>query len=467
MILNKKVAIIGGGITGLSAAYFLKQKNPNVDITIFEATGRTGGKIQTLRENGYTIELGPESYLGRKTIMTDIAKDIGLEKDIITNTTGQSYIFAKNKLYPIPGGSIMGIPTDIKPFLKTRLISPLGKLRAGLDLIKKPIEMKENDISVGQFFRQRLGNEVLENLIEPLMGGIYGTDIDHLSLMSTFPNFKNKEEQYGSLIKGMKAEKQERLKQRQLYPGAPKGQFRQFRHGLASFIEALTENVQDKGVTIRYNSPIDDIKFDNNQYQVVVNGDYQMFDGILVTTPHQVFMKWFENDDAFDYFKTMDSTTVATVVMAFDEKDIINTYNGTGFVIARTSNTDITACTWTSKKWPFTTPEGKVLIRAYVGKPGDSVVDDHTDDEIASIVRRDLSKMMTFKGNPEFTIVNRLVKSMPQYHVGHIQQIKDIQSHVKRAYPRLRITGAPFEAVGLPDCILQAKKAVEEISEEI
>ena len=129
-------------------------------------------------------------------------------------------------------------------------------------------------------------------------------------------------------------------------------------------------------------------------------------------------LNWFGQDPAFDYFKTMDSTTVATVVLAFDEKDIENTYDGTGFVIARTSDTDITACTWTSKKWPFTTPEGKVLIRAYVGKPGDTVVDDHTDDKLVSIVRRDLSQMMTFKGDPEFTIVNRLPKSMPQYHVG-------------------------------------------------
>ena len=123
--------------------------------------------------------------------MTDMAKDIGLENDLITNTTGQSYIYAKNKLFPIPGGSIMGIPTDIKPFIKTKLISPIGKLRAGMDLFKKPIQI-EDDISVGDFFRKRLGDEVLENLIEPLMGGIYGTNIDELSLMSTFPNFKEK-----------------------------------------------------------------------------------------------------------------------------------------------------------------------------------------------------------------------------------------------------------------------------------
>ena len=181
------------------------------------------------------------------------------------------------------------------------------------------------------------------------MGGIYGTNIDELSLMSTFPNFKRKEEQFGSLIKGMKDEKEKRIKHRQLYPGAPKGQFKQFRHGLSSFIEALAENVQNKGVNIRYNTQVRDIKVSQKDYEILLEDSSETFDGVLVTTPQQVFMKWFSHDPAFDYFNKMDSTTVATVVMAFDEKNIENTYDGTGFVIARTSQTDITACTWTSK----------------------------------------------------------------------------------------------------------------------
>lgn len=181
------------------------------------------------------------------------------------------------------------------------------------------------------------------------MGGIYGTDIDRLSLMSTFPNFKEQEEKYGSLIKGMQHEKAERIKQRQLYPGAPKGQFKQFRHGLSSFIEALAKNVQDKGVKMKYQTHVEDIIINNDNYEIVTDQYSEQFDGILITTPHQTFMKWFNHDQAFKYFNEMDSTSVATVVFAFDEKNIENTYNGTGFVIARTSNTNITACTWTSK----------------------------------------------------------------------------------------------------------------------
>ncbi|MFQ3790896.1 protoporphyrinogen oxidase [Staphylococcus nepalensis] len=464
--MTKRIAIVGAGVTGLSSAYFIKKARPDIEVTIYEASNRVGGKIQTYRTEGYTIELGPESYLGRKQIMTDIAKDIGLEEQLVTNKTGQSYIYAKNKLYPIPGGSILGVPTDIKPFLKTKLISPLGKVRASFDLFKKPLQI-DGDISVGSFFRARLGDEILENLIEPLMGGIYGTNIDDLSLMTTFPEFKEREEQFGSLIKGMRYEKEQRKKQRQLYPGAPKGQFKQFRHGLSSFIEHLRDYIIEQGVTIKYNTSVQDITIEQKKYVIKTENEAHSYDSVLVTTPHQKFLEWFGNDPAFDYFKKMDSTTVATVVLAFDESNIINNYDGTGFVIARTSDTKITACTWTSKKWAFTTPKGKVLLRAYVGKPGDTVVDDHTDEEIVNIVKKDLSQMMTFKGSPDFSIVNRLPKSMPQFHIGHIEQIKSIQSHIRNNYPRLRITGASFEAVGLPDCIQQGKDAVEEILNEI
>ncbi|WP_105996397.1 protoporphyrinogen oxidase [Staphylococcus agnetis] len=458
-----KVAIIGAGITGLSSAFFIKKHFPNVDITIYEASDVPGGKIKTVSRDGYTIELGPESYLGRKSIMTEVAKEVGIpEEDIITNQTGQSYIFARNQLYPIPGGSILGIPTDIKPFVTTKLISFKGKLRALKDLTRKPISMNE-DISVGAFFRYRLGDEILENLIEPLLSGIYGTDIDKLSLMSTFPNFKTLEDTHGSIMKGMQKVRLHREKQDQHNTEGPQGQFKQFRHGLYDLIIQLERWLKEHHVAFEYNTPIENLIRQQKGYNVVTHGDTVFYDGVIVTTPHQVFHKWFEADPAFDYFKHLEASSVATIVFAFDEKNIKNTHNGTGFVIARTSNTSITACTWTTKKWPHTTPDGKVLIRAYIGKPGDDIVKTHSDEELVAIVKKDLSQMMTFYGEPDFTIVNKMLDASPQYHVGHIHQIKQIQEHVYKNYPHLQITGASFEAVGLPDCIQQAQDAVQRL----
>ncbi|HGH0778560.1 TPA: protoporphyrinogen oxidase [Staphylococcus pseudintermedius] len=463
------VAIIGAGITGLSSAYFIKQKYPHVNVTIYEATDRPGGKIKTVHHDGYTIELGPESYLGRKTIMTEVAKAVGMtDDDIVTNETGQSYIFANDTLYPIPGGAILGVPTDIKPFMSTKLISMKGKLRALKDLTIKPIEMENEDMSVGEFFRTRLGDEVLENLIEPLLSGIYGTDIDVLSLMSTFPNFKALEEEHGSIIKGMQHVKKERQQQAQHNQQGPQGQFKQFRHGLNDFVNKLEQWLKAHDVTFHYETPVHDLIGTQKGYYVELNDESRSFyDGVIVATPHQVFREWFSTDPMFDYFSKLEASSVATIVFAFDEANIENTSDGTGFVVARTSATDITACTWTTKKWPHTTPEGKVLIRAYIGKQGDNIVNEKTDEELVAIAKNDLQQMMTFHGEPDFTIVNKMPYASPQYHVGHIARIKAIQQHICDNYQHLQITGAPFEAVGLPDCIRQAETAVKQLLSRI
>lgn len=456
--MTKKCAVIGAGITGLSAAYYLQQEDASFEIDILEASNVAGGKIKTYQKDGYTIELGPESYLGRKKIMTDLAEAIGLKDEIVVNNTGQSYIYAKNKLYPIPGGSILGIPTEMKPFISTRLISPLGKLRAGMDYVIKPKPMSP-DVSVGAFFRRRLGNETLENLIEPLLSGIYGADIDKLSLKSTFPDFKATEERHGSLIKGMRANKKKAPKR----TGPVQGQFRQFKNGLMSFIDKLVEDLEQKNVHIKYNHTVEGIKNLDKGYHIKVNGEQVYYDNVIITVPHTIFRNWF-SDAPLEYFNYMETTSVATVVMAFDSSQVNNKANGTGFVIAKNSDTVITACTWTDKKWSHTTPEGKTLLRAYVGRPGSNVVKDNDDEAIVKLARRDLDKMMEITGEPEFTIVTKLFNSMPQYEVGHIDRIQAIQHYIKTQYPGLVMTGASFEAVGLPDCVAQGQNAALQIA---
>ncbi|MBI5975799.1 protoporphyrinogen oxidase [Staphylococcus canis] len=462
------VAIIGAGITGLSSAYFIKKHYPNIDVTIYESTDRPGGKIKTLKKDGYVIELGPESYLGRKTIMTEVANDIGISNDeIVTNQTGQSFIYANNQLYPIPGGAILGVPTDIKPFVTTSLISLKGKLRVLKDLNMKPLPMTD-DMSIGYFFRSRLGNELLEKLIEPLLSGIYGTDIDKLSLMSTFPQFKTLEEKHGSIIKGMKEVRKERQKDESKNRVGAQGQFKQFKNGLNYFIDKLSQWITEHGVEIRYNTPVQDLTATQQGYHLKLNDDKtEFFDGVIITTPHQVFRNWFKKDPVFDYFNKLEASSVATIAMAFDDSKIENKYNGTGFVVSRTSEAHITACTWTSKKWPHTTPKGKTLIRAYIGKPGEQIVENHSESELVEMAQQDLAKMMTFHGEPDFTIVNKMIQASPQYHVGHINNIKSIQQHIFDNYQHLQITGAPFEAVGLPDCIKQAEKAVHQLMKRI
>lgn len=453
----KRVAIIGAGITGLSAMHYLLKEGKDLTVDLFEASGRAGGKVNTHSRDGYTIELGPESYLARKEVMTELAYEVGLGDTLVRNQTGQAYIYAKNKLSPVPKGTMLGVPMALSPLLTTDLVSWTGKLRAGLDFLKPAMPLYK-DISVGEFFRARFGDDLLEHMIEPLLAGVYGTDIDQLSLMSTYPNFKETEEAYGSLMKGLIAEKKDK-------PAAPKtktGAFLQFKNGLQSFIDRLVSENEKRGGQIHFNFDVTAIEKTEDGYELTADGGTHHYDEVIVTTPHFQYKRWFK-DKEFEYFKHMEATSVATVVMAFDEEQVKNTIEGTGFVISRNMDTSITACTWTNKKWEHSTPEGKALLRAYVGRPGDFIVHEKSDEDIVRLAREDLDKIMDLDGEPEFTIVTRMMNAMPNYFVGHKYIIDDIQKYAAENYPGLHLIGASHYAVGLPDCVQTAKDTAEKI----
>lgn len=207
MTKKKRVVVVGGGITGITTAYYLqkeaREKSLSIEVKLIEASERLGGVIQTIKRDGFTIEKGPDSIIARKQSGMKLIKEVGLQDKVIANTAGKSYILVNGNLHLMPEGSFMGIPTRVTPFAFSGLFSPLGKLRAAWDFIL-PKGKKQVDQSLGGFFRRRLGDEVVENLIEPLLSGIYAGDIDNLSLMALFPNFYEIEQEHRSLVLGLK-----------------------------------------------------------------------------------------------------------------------------------------------------------------------------------------------------------------------------------------------------------------------
>lgn len=465
----KKVAIIGAGITGLSAAYYLSKGGASVDV--FERSDRLGGKIKTYRKDEFVIELGPESYISRKPALTELAVEIGMEDNLVRNETGQAYIYTKNSLSKVPKGTMLGVPTTLSSIMNTDLITSVGKLRSMMDYILPRVKVN-TDISAGEFFQKRLGKDVKENMIEPLLSGVYSTDIDEMSLMSTYPFFKEQEEQYGSLIKGMLARKEATAKNQtpEDNKDKKKGLFYQFRGGLESFIERLAFSAKSEGAIIHTNAKVEDILKIDDGYLVTVDEKVEKFDAVIVATMHQSYKHLIDIPE-LEYFKHMKATTVANIVMAFDENQVANNLDGTGFVISRNAGTSITACTWTNKKWTHSTPKGKALLRAYIGKPNDKELDDlivnGTDEEILAEARKDLDKIMNIEGGPEFFIVTRMPQAAPNYLVGHKEIIENIHVELEKNYPELYFIGAPHYAVGLPDCVVTAKETAEKILENI
>jgi protoporphyrinogen/coproporphyrinogen III oxidase len=463
---KQKIIIIGGGIAGLTSAFYLQkaiqEHNLPYEIKLIEASHRLGGKMQTVVRDGYTIERGPDSFLARKTSISRLAVEVGMDDQLVHNSTGKSFVLVNEKLHSMPGGSIMGIPTEIGPFLTTGLFSIPGKLRAAADFLL-PRSESGRDQSLGEFFRRRLGDEVVENLIEPLLSGIYAGDIDQLSLMSTFPQFYEVEQKYRSLIIGMK-------KSTPAQPSKPeskekaKGAFLTFKTGLQSFAEAIEAKLDP--ISILKGHRVDKITKVENKYEVYLNnGETMVADSVIAATPHKITQAMFAEYSFFDPLKSVPSTSVATVALAFPEEAVKNDIDGTGFVVSRNSDYSITACTWTHKKWDHSTPKGKVLLRCYVGRSGDETIVDLSDDRIIKIVLDDLKKTMDITMNPDFAIISRWKNSMPQYTVGHKQRLADILKHMKTDLPGVFLAGSSYGGVGLPDCIDQGEAAVKDVLE--
>lgn len=532
------VTIVGGGLTGLTAAYYLGHAKPEWTITLYEQAPRFGGKIQTQRVDDFVVELGPDSYLGRKIEMTDLVHDLGLGDTLVSNETGQAFVYDKGSIHPIPGGSIMGIPTEMMPFVKATLISWPGKLRAGLDYFKKPYQLDENgDVSIGHFFKYHLGQEMMDKLIEPLLAGIYGGDIYKISLLSTFPHFIQVEQKYGNMVKGMMAAKMSHSKagvskaakdavaegdvpragkgtmtDRQFESheakssqanfasnsasssnhitktssnhqsakaqtdmesrkgtAAQSGMFRQLTGGLESVITAIVE-AMPSNVHLHTGTLVSDIRYVDGVYAIDVVDQYNnsygcqsMADHVIISTPPATYRQWFKDDQGFDFLRSMEQSSCAIAIMSFDKSTFDGDLKGSGLLITRNTDTPLTACTILNQKWPQTTPDDKVVLRVFIGKPGNDVVERLSEEELSELAVKEIQHIIGFSVKPEWVRINRLIHCMPQYNVGHRAGIKAVREHVAEHYPNLHLIGTPFDGIGIPDGVKQAKELVEKL----
>lgn len=461
---RKRVVILGGGITGLATAFYLqkeaREKQLPIEVTLIEATHRLGGKIQTVVRDGFVIERGPDSFIARKQSASRLAKEVGMGDSLVSNTAGKSYVLAKERLHPMPGGSIMGIPTEIGPFITTGLFSLTGKMRAAADFVL-PRSNAVQDQSLGHFFRRRLGDEVVENLIEPLLSGIYAGDIDQMSLMSTFPQFYEVEQKYRSLVLGMK-KATPAPKKSPASKGSKKGMFLTTKGGLQSFVDAIVDKLDQNSIMKGYR--VEYVRKAENGYHIRLNsGETIQADTVVSTVSHQVLPAIFPDFEFFEVFEDVPSTSVANVALAFPKEAIAKDIDGTGFVVSRNSDYSITACTWGHKKWPHSCPEDKVLLRCFVGRAGDETVVDLSDDEIIKIVLEDMNKTMNITMEPEFAVISRWKNAMPQYTVGHKERLAKVLDQVDKELPGVFIAGSSFEGLGIPDCIDQGEAAVAKV----
>ena len=465
----KKVIIIGGGITGLAAAYALQDlaraNQAPVSFMLLEPQQRLGGKIVTHLVEGFVIEGGPDSFISQKPWALELCLKLGL-KDRLTRTNRDqtaTYILRGNRLVPLPEGIMLFIPTRIGPFLKTRLFSPLGKLRMGMDWFI-PKKTSSEDESLAAFVRRRLGQEAVERLAEPLMAGIYAGDAEQMSLACTFPQFMELEQRYGSLTRGMLARKREM--RRQAPPGqgpSPWTMFMTLQGGLSELVTAITSRLDPASVATGTEAERIHFRSGLSRFNVrLKDGTVLEADAVIATAPAYVTADLLAETDAtlVRMLGEIPYVSTATVSLAYEKDRLRHPLNGFGFVVPRAEGRNIMACTWTSTKFPHRAPDGRALLRCFMGGAGREETLVHSDKELVDLVREDLRVIMGITAEPVLNRVYRWEKANPQYPVGHLERLADIDDRLTRL-PGLYLAGAAYRGVGVPDCIRQGQEAAD------
>ncbi len=479
--MHNRIAVIGGGITGLAAAYSLLQMQKTVTtqfhITLCEQDNHFGGKIRTERHNGVIMETGPDSMLARKIQGLSILSELGLDKELIgtSGTALKTYILHKGRLERLPPGTNMGIPMQIAPFASTRLISIPGKVRALGDLFISR-RTHQGDVSLGRFLRRRFGDELVENIAEPLMAGIYAGKIDDLSLQATFAQFDDLEKKYRSLILGSIAQRKTMRKKTlssskspDSQAGAPSARsaFVTLPQGLSDLVTRIVDAIKDH-VDLRLNTEVTAIRQNENGTYTIDSKQadqtvHDTYDAILVATPTYHAAPLLEDivPEAMLLNDIVYGST-ATVMTAFARNDVPD-LDASGFVVPRAEKRAITACTWVSSKWPHSTPKDQILVRCYVGRSGDVDALTLDDNGIIEAVLNELHTIIGIDAKPTYAKVTRWDQAMPQYRVNHEQIVKRVEEALARTAPAIQIAGAGYHGLGVPDCMLQAQAAAKQI----
>ena len=467
-----KVVVVGGGIAGLSAAHRLTEaKRPGLEVTLLERSDRFGGTIRTIELGGCLVELGPDSFLSSKPWLTRLAERLGVADRIIATATThrRSHVVHRGRLHPLPDGFLMMAPTRLWPMVTTSLFSWTGKIRCAMDLVL-PRSRATGDESLGAFVRRRFGAEVLERVVQPLIGGIYTGDPDRLSLKATIPRFLEMETRYRSVIRAMVAQRRaaaRRVSGSSDGSGARYGELVTFDHGMETIVQALTATLPEEAM--HTHSDVVSLNREGNRWRLACGDGLRIdADAVVLALPGQKAADLLRGIDAglYDELAAIPHASSAVLNLVYRRSDVTHPMDCFGFVVPAVEERNIIACTFSSVKFPNRAPEGHVLIRAFIGGARQRHLLDFDDEEILRIVQVELKDLMGIEAAPLHTASARYPDAMPQYLVGHGRRLERIESLLER-YPGLALAGNAYGGVGLPDCVRSGEQAAERVLEMV
>ena len=439
------VAVVGGGVSGLAAAYELRKRAHSV--FVLERDDRLGGIIRTERVGAFLIDAGPDALLVQKPAAVALCEELGLGDRLFpTKLPRTAFILRGGQLHPLPSAAILGFPTRLMPLFTSRLFSLPGKLRMAAEMFIRP-RRTSDDESIAAFVRRRFGREAVTYIAEPLLAGIHAGDVERLSMRALFPKLIDAEARTGSVMRAFRGEQG---------PLTSDGAFRSLPNGLGELIDALERAVPKDSLRLGSRATRID---EGNGFTIQLEGKPSIHArSVIVAIPAFAAAELLNSidSDLSDACRSIRYLSSATVVFAFPREAVAHDLEGTGFVVPRAEGISITAGAWISSKWPQRAPAGEVLLRAFLGGARDPDVLSKTDTELADAALADLRRILGIRGAPMLTRVYRWNRSSPQQEVGHAELVKRIDATLAR-HPGLFISAAGFRGVGIPDCVADAR----------
>ena len=470
-----RVVVVGGGITGLTAAYRLataRDAAVSPVVTLLEASPRVGGKLLTAEVAGAIVETGPDSFVLRKPAAAQLCKEIGLEEDLLVPGASGAYVWARGRLVEFPAGSAFGIPSTVESLARWPGLSPRGRSSAALDLWRgvPRSAREEDDESVAALVTRRLGREAADVLVLPVLAGIHAADPERMSVAATFPELRTWERGHGSLVRGARAARRSASRSAK----APPPMFATLDGGLERLSRALAGEVGPDAIVA--SSPAERIERTEGgaAYAVVAGGRRHPADAVVVATPAAAAATALDAlaPEAAAAARELRTTSTATVTLVYPPGTADRLPVATGFLVpgrpggsgdARGALRAITACTWLSRKWPDESFEDRAVVRCFVGRDGEQDALTLDDEDLTGAVAADVELASPVGSVPAASLVTRWPDGMPQYDVGHLSCVARIEEALSAAAPGVVVAGAPYLGVGIADCVRQGDDAAEAV----
>ena len=466
----KTIAIIGGGITGLSAAYHAQISFPETRIVLFESADRLGGVLQTDHADGYRIERSADMFVTDPPHAFEVCQQLGKEDQLMqtTPTRDRAFVATGDSMHPVPSGLSLMLPNDLDSILGSALLDEDAKHRFQQEA-NVPARSSDQDESLESFAVRRFGRSVFEQLIQPLVSGIYTADPKKLSMNATMKRFVDMERQHGSLIRS--AENLKSSTHEKQASGARYGLFRAPSQGMEQLVDWIVESLDS--TELRLSCRVEDIRKTGSSWSIETRSgtdgpkrsESLEADAIVVATSARIAGKLLDEVDGelAQQLGTISAASSAIVVMGMDRDQIVRPFDGYGIIVPSVLGRKVIATSFSSNKFAGRAPAGKLLTRTFIGGALQPELTELSDGALVKIAIDELKSTVGFSGQPELSRVYRWRNCMPQYHLGHVERVKSIQQMTKR-HRGLELAGNSYRGVGIPACVQSGSEAIKRLA---